>query len=210
VASGSITSFFTIWTEPSATIRRIVDTDPTRNVIALAAVGPAINALAGQWSKAMTNTGSLSPLWPLWVAFSVSIHAVLGVVGLFIGAAILRWSGSLLGGVASSIEMRAALAWSQIPGIAFEIVLLMAVLNGVPMPQATGGQLPHIDPAFYKVLVIEVILGLWGGIVGVYCIAEVHRFSAWRAFCSTLIPAIIAIVVLGISVFVIYALIGHH
>ena len=65
---GSITSFFTIWTEPRATIRRIVDADPKRNVIRVAAIGPAINALAGQWSKALGNNANLSVLWPLWVA----------------------------------------------------------------------------------------------------------------------------------------------
>ena len=102
------------------------------------------------------------------------------------------------------------MAWSQVPGIAFEIVLLTAVLSGVPMPQAVKGSLPHVDPAFYKVLAVEVVLGLWGGIVGVYCLAEVHRFSAWRAFCSTLIPAFIAIVILGLVVFVFSALFGHH
>ena len=67
-AAGSITPFFTIWTEPRATIRRIVDTDPRRNVIALAAIGSAIGALSGQWSKAMGNTANLSALWPIWVA----------------------------------------------------------------------------------------------------------------------------------------------
>ena len=46
---GSITPFFTIWTEPRATIRRIVDTDPTRYVIALAAIGPVIGALGFEW-----------------------------------------------------------------------------------------------------------------------------------------------------------------
>ncbi len=210
VAGGSITPFFTIWTEPRATIRRIVDTDATRYVIALAAIGPGLNALAGQWSKAISGTGHLSILWPLWVAFSVAFQAGLGVLGLFIGAAILKWSGGLLGGVASRVEVRAAMAWSQIPGIAFESVLLIAVLSGVPMPQANGGSLPHIDPAFYKILIVEVVLAVWGGIVGIYCLAEVHRFSAWRAFCSTLIPALVAMVVLGLAVFVVYALIGHH
>jgi hypothetical protein len=209
-AGGSITPFFTIWTEPRATIRRIVDTDPTRYVIALAAIGPGLNALAGQWSKAMSSTSNLSVLWPVWVAFSVAFQAALGVVGLYIGGAILKWSGGLLGGVASRVEVRASMAWAQVPGIAFEIILLIAVLSGVPMPQAIGGALPHIDPAFYKVLVVEVVLGLWGGIVGLYCLAEVHRFSAWRAFCSTLIPAIVAMIVIGVVVFVVYALVGHH
>lgn len=209
-AGDSITPFLTIWTEPRATIRRIVDTDPTRYVIALAAIGPGLNALAGQWSKAMSNNANLSVLWPVWVAFSVAIEAALGVVGLFIGGAILKWSGGLLGGVASRVEVRAAMAWAQIPGIAFEIILVIAVLTGVPMPQAMGGAMPHIDPAFYKILAIEVVLGLWGGIVGLYCLAEVHRFSAWRALCATLIPAFVAMIVLGFIVFVIYALVGHH
>jgi hypothetical protein len=209
-AGGSITPFFTIWTEPRATIRRIVDTDPTRNVVALAAIGPAINALAGQWSKAMDSTANLSVLWPLWVAFNVAFQAVLGVVFLYIGAVILTWSGGLLGGVASRVEMRASMAWSQIPGIVAEIGLLVAVLTGVPVPQAMGGASPHFDPAFYKVLVIEVVLALWGGIVGLYCIAEVHRFSAWRAFCATLIPALVVMVVLALIFFVVYAIVGHH
>ena len=70
--------------------------------------------------------------------------------------------------------------------------------------------MPHIDPAYYKVLVVEVVLGFWGGIVGLYCLAEVHRFSAWRAFCATLIPALVAFIILGVIVFVVYALVGHH
>ena len=146
-AGGSITPFFTIWTEPRATIRRIVDTDPTRYVVALAAIGPAINALAGQWSKAMDSTANLSVLWPLWVAFNVAFQAVLGVVFLYIGAVILTWSGGLLGGVASRVEMRAATAWAQIPGIAAEIALLVAVLTGVPVYFGWRAMMRRSSPA---------------------------------------------------------------
>jgi Yip1-like protein len=212
VAGGSITPFYTIWTEPRATIRRIVETDPTRNVIALVAVGPALNALASQWSKALGNNANLSVLWPLWVVVSVALEAALGVLFLYIFGAIFKWSGSLLGGVASRVEVRAAIAWSQVPGIAAEIVLLVAVLMGIPMPTpgATPGMLPHIDAAFYKVLVIEGVLGFWGFIVSLKCIGEVHRFSAWRAFVAILIPPLIVMVVVGLIVFVVIRLVGHH
>ncbi|HXN12737.1 MAG TPA: YIP1 family protein [Candidatus Acidoferrales bacterium] len=205
-----MTPFLTIWTEPRATIRRIVDTDPTRYVVAIAAAGPAISALADEWSKAMSDSSNLSVLWPLWVAADVTAQAVVGVVFLYIGAAILTWSGGLIGGVASNVEMRAATAWSQVPGVAAAIVLLIAVLMGVPVPQVIGSTLPSIDPAFYKVLLVELVLGLWSGIIGLYCIAEVHRFSTWRAFWTTLIPALVAMVVLGIVVGVFYALVAHH
>jgi hypothetical protein len=208
-AGGSITPFFTIWTEPRATIRRIVETNPTRNVIALAAIGPAVGALANQWSKALDDTTSLSALWPIEVAFSVVFAAVLGVVSLFISGAILKWSGSLLGGVASRVDVRAALAWGQVPAIAAEIILLLAVLQGIAIPHPTAATMLQIDPAFYKVGIVEGVLGIWGSIVVLYCIAEVHRFSAWRAFCATLIPAVIAMTVLGFIVWVAYAVINH-
>jgi hypothetical protein len=209
-AGDSITPFFTIWTEPRATIRRIVDTDPKRNVIALAAIGPAIGALAGQWSKAMQNNANLSVLWPLWVAFIVAIQAALGVVFLFILAAVFKWSGSLLNGVASQVEVRAALAWSQVIGIVGEIVLLISVLMGIPIPHQTPGTIPQIDPAFYKILFVEGILGFWGLIVSLKCVGEVHRFSAWRALAAMLIPPLIALVGIGFIVFLIARLLGHH
>ena len=209
-AGDSITPFFTIWTAPRATIRQIVDSDPTRNVIALAAIGPAIGALAGQWSKALGGNANLSASWPIWVAFSVAIEAALGVLGLFIFGAIFKWSGSLLGGVASRVEVRAALAWSQVPAITAETVLLIAVLMGVPMPHATPGMLPQIDPAFYKVMVVEAVLGIWGFVVSLKCIGEVHRFSAWRALGAILIPPLIVLVAIGFIVFTVSRLAGHH
>ena len=210
-AGNSITPFFTIWTEPRATIRRIVDTEPTRNVIALAAVGPAISALAGQWSKALSNNANLSVLWPLWVVASVVFQAAFGVLFLFIFSAIFKWSGGLLGGVATRVEVRAALAWSQVPGIAAATVLLLAVLMGIPIPvPTTPGAFPAIAPAFYKVMVVESVLAVWGLIVSLKCIGEVHRFSAWRALVAVLIPPVIVLVVLGMILFAIGRLVGHR
>ena len=209
-AGDSITPFFTIWTAPRATIRRIVDSDPTRNVIALAAIGPAIGALAGQWSRALGGNANLSVLWPIWVAVSVAIQAAVGVLVLFVMGAVFKWSGSLLGGVASRIEVRAALAWSQVPAIAAEIVMLIGVLLGVPMPHAAPGTLPQIDPAFYKVMLVEGVLGIWGFVVSLKCMGEVHRFSAWRALAAILIPGLIALVAIGFVVFAVSRLAGHH
>lgn len=209
-AGDSSTPFITIWTQPRATIRRIVDTDPARHVIALAAVGPGLNALAGQWSKALSNNANLSVLWPLWVAGVVALQAALGVVLLYATGAVFRWSGGLLGGVASRVEVRAALAWSQVPAIVAEIILLIVVLMGVPMPVPPPGELPHIDPSFYKILLFEAVFGLWGLVISLKCIGEVHRFSAWRALVTILIPPLLVALVLGFVLFVFSRLMGHH
>jgi Yip1 domain len=206
----SISPFFSIWIEPRATIRRIVDSDPTRNVLALAAIGPAINSLISQWSAVINGTAHPSVLWPLWVAFSVAIQAAFGILFLYIFAAVFRWSGSLLGGTATGVEVRAALAWSQVPAIVAEIILLFALFAGVPMPKMLPGRLPLIDPAFYKVMVVEGVLGIWGFIISLKCIGEVHRFSAWRAFLAILIPPIIMLVIVGLGVFLFASIVGKH
>jgi hypothetical protein len=206
----SISPFFSIWIEPRATIRRLVDSDPTRNVLALAAIGPAINSLISQWSAVINGTTHPSVLWPLWVAFSVAIQAAFGILFLYIFAAVFRWSGSLLGGIATSVDVRAALAWSQVPAIVAEIILLFALFAGVPMPKMLPGRLPLIDPAFYKVMVVEGILGIWGFIISLKCVGEVHRFSAWRAFAAILIPPIIVLVIVGLGVFLFASIVGKH
>src|SRR6266404_6993065 len=206
----SISPFFSIWIEPRATIRRLADSDPTRNVLALAAIGPAINSLISQWSAVINGTAHPSVLWPFWVAFNVAVQAAFGILFLYIFGAVFRWSGSLLGGTATSVEVRAALAWSQVPAIVAEIILLFALFAGVPMPKMLPGRLPLIDPAFYKVMVVEGALGIWGFIISLKCVGEVHRFSAWRAFVAILIPPIIVLVIVGLGVFLFASIVGKH
>ena len=206
----SMTPFLSIWTQPRATIRRIVDSDPTRNVLALAAIGPAMSSLVSQWSAAMNGSANQSVLWPLFVAFNVAIQAGLGILFLYISSVVFKWSGSLLGGVASRVEVRAALAWSQVPTIAIEIVLLLALFAGVPIPKMLPGQLPQIDPAFYKVMVVVGVLGIWGLFINLKCLGEVHRFSAWRAFGAILIPLLIILIVVGVLAFLFALLVGGH
>jgi hypothetical protein len=206
----SISPFFSIWTEPRATIRRIVDSDPTRNVLTLAAIGPALNSLIGQWTAVINGTTHPSVLWPLWVAFNVAVQAAFGILFLYIFGAIFRWSGSLLGGTATSVEVRAAQAWSQVPAIAVEIVLMLALFAGVPMPKMLPDRLPLIDPAFYKVMVVEGVLGIWAIVISLKCLGEVHRFSAWRALVAILIPPFIVVVIIAAGVFFFQSIAPRH
>jgi hypothetical protein len=206
----SISPFFSIWIESRATIRRLADSDPTRNVLALAAIGPAINSLISQWSAVINGTAHPSVLWPLWVAFSVVLQAAFGILFLYIFGAVFRWSGSLLGGTATSVEVRAAQAWSQVPAIVGEIVLMLALFAGVPMPKMLPGRLPLIDPAFYKVMVVEGVLGIWAIVISLKCLGEVHRFSAWRAFVAILIPPIMVLAVIWLGVLLFSSIAGRH
>jgi len=206
----SMTPFLSIWTQPRATIRRIVDTDPTRHVLALAALGPALFSLFGQWSAALNGTANQSVLWPLSVAFNVAFQAGLGILFLYISAALIRWSGELLGGTASSVEVRAALAWSQVPSIALTIVLILALFAGVPMPKVVPGHPIPFDAALYRVTAVAGVVGTWQIFINLKCVGEVHRFSAWRALAAVLIPGLIIMVVVGIAAFLFLSIVARR
>jgi hypothetical protein len=201
-ARDSITPFFTIWTEPRATIRRIVDTDPTRYVIVLAALWPAISALSYEWvkTKSLGNSAVLSVSLPLSAPAFVAVKTALGICNLFIGGVSLKWTGSLLGGVASAVELRAAIAWPQVIRIGGWIISLpIWVGMGMPVPHLAPGRLPQIDPSFSIIGgTIGGVFSFWSFIVALKCIGEVHRFSAWRALAATMIPALVALAAVAV------------
>jgi hypothetical protein len=205
LASEPIAPFFTIWTEPRATIRRIVNTDPKRNVILLAALGGAVSVLEGQWSRAMSDPTSLSAMWPVGVALRVGFAALLGIVFLYLNGSVLRWSGALLGGTAESVEVRAAIAWGEIPQIVASVITILALLTGAtsaPVMSANG--IPKMSPQLVELGTVHVVLGLWGFVITLQCLAEVHRFSAWRALLSILIPLAILLVTIAIFLWLLF------
>jgi len=48
---------------------------------------------------------------PIIFIAALIVGSIGGVISLYIGGAILRWTGSLFGGQATSEEVRAAIAW---------------------------------------------------------------------------------------------------
>jgi hypothetical protein len=196
-ATDTIAPFFTIWTEPRATIRRIVDTDPTRYVIALAAIPPALATLESQWSKALGGSGNVSALWPVTVVLAVGMAALFGIAVLYLNGIVFRWTSGLLGGTATRTEVRAAVAWSQVPSIVAGAITLAALLTGAiapPVSGVSGGLKPSSQ--LVELGLLNGILTLWGFIVLLKCLAEVNRFSAWRALGAILIPLVILVVII--------------
>jgi hypothetical protein len=179
-----------IWTEPRATIRDIVEHDPHRFVIGFAALGPALVAMESAWSAMLSAQTPPSFLWPLEVAFIAIFAGALGVAALYFNGWALRWAGAILGGAATSVEVRAALAWSRIPGIAAALISIAAILAGAAAPPAfMDGHLPAMTPSVVELGFVNFVLGVWSFVVMLKCVGEVHRFSAWRALGAILIEA---------------------
>jgi hypothetical protein len=178
-----IGAWLTIWYRPRATIRRIVETDPTRFVLGIAWIAGALAVLN---SQVMLTTIDLPPNAPhlprlgaSGIAIAAFIIGVVNIVVLYGLGALFRWSGQMLGGSAQAMEVRAALAWSQIPGLYLSIAMTSAMVLGLYTPPA-----PHTGS---PLSLIESIIGIWAFVISLKCLGEVHRFSAWRALGAMLL-----------------------
>jgi Yip1 domain len=211
MAGASLLSpFITIWTEPRATIRAIVERDPRRYVLGLAALGPALVAMESSWSKMLSAPTPPSFLWPIGVAFITVVAGALGVAVLYFNGWALQWIGRFLGGEATSLEVRAALAWSRIPGITAALINISVVLLGVSAPAAfMNGHLPAFTPSFVGLGFVNFVLGVWSFVVLLQCLGEVHGFSAWRALAAIVIEAGIFILLLILLVMFAEVFGGH-
>lgn len=200
-----------IFVSPRATIRLIVDRDPRDRVVALVAIAgfvAAIGAVVQFRSPSAFTIGTrtipmISPA-TMWKIRLVQVIAspILAIAFLYIRGSILRWSGALFGGTAKAVEVRAALGWSRVPSIL--IVSILIALTLVDPPATVAASDPHAVWAplvrDWPRLALSTVLALYGFIIALNCIGEVHRFSAWRALGAVAIEQLLiagAAIVLG-------------
>ena len=200
--------WISIWTKPRATIRQIVDTRPTYMVLPLAMLSGVAQVLDNASSR---NLGDRAPLAAV-IAAAVIIGPLSGLLTLFLFGALMRWTGSWLGGVATSQQIRAALAWGRLPGVcvlAIWIPLLVLFGNDVFSEDIESRPDPAMALGAIVVLGLAgLVLGIWQAVLVIKCLAEVHQFSAWKGlgtmllaglviFAIIIIPVILLIVVLA-------------
>jgi hypothetical protein len=188
-----------MWMHPRRTIRQIVDTDPDRHVLLLAAIAGIGTVL----DKASTkSTGDHLSLMAI-LLLAVTVGPIGGVISLYIGGALLRWTGGWIGGRADARDIRSAIAWAG-------VLAIWAMILWVPELLLFGKELftketPIIDAStvlttlFWLFAVIEVILGVWATVVFLKCLGEVQGFSAWKALGNCFLAGLVIIVpILGV------------
>jgi len=193
-----------MWTKPRATIQQIVDTNPERLVLVLAAIAGFSQAL----DRASMNSNGDTLEWPTIFLIAAIAGPISGLITLYIGSALIRWTGHWMSGNASSQNIRAAMAWSSVP-------IIWALILWIPALILFGQELfttepPIIDATPSLILIflgfaaIEITIGIWVIVVFLKCLGQVQGFSAWKAlgnvFLAGLVVIIpIVIIVLGIA-----------
>lgn len=203
--------WISIWTEPRATTRAILGSDPKSAVALLAALEGvffAFNLMPQYLIQTPPPAHVISPdsLWLLALFLLVSGPAFF-VFFWYVGAFFLRWTGSWLGGIGNEVHIRAATAWGYIPSMA---ALGVGGLAGflAPFPNTSPTGLQIIALLFLSLA--SIVLNIWAVVVSCKCLAEAQGFSAWRAMVNyvlatiflmaiVLLPTILLVVVYTVS-----------
>jgi hypothetical protein len=197
-----------IFVSPRATIRAIVDRDPRDRVIAIAAIAGFVGALAAAiqfrspsaFSIGKQSIPTIAPatMWRIRLV-QVIVSPIVAIIFLYIRGSILRWSGELFGGTARTVEVRAAVGWSLVPAILTSLILVAFTL--IHPPAAVAASDPHAALAAmmgdWPHFTLSMVLWLYTFVIALNCVAEVHRFSAWRALGAV---AIEQLLILGAAI----------
>ncbi len=190
----ALSPFLSIWVKPRETIRNIVDTNPTKYVTVLAMLAGIRQALDRASSR---NTGDSLPLVAI-LAVCIIVGPIGGIFSLYLSGALFRWTGSWLGGQASSEEVRAAIAWSSVPTIFIlplwipELLIFGEELFTSSTPRIESN--PLLAIILLGFALIEIVVGIWAFVVLLKSLGEVHRFSAWRAFGAVILGILVILV----------------
>ena len=150
-----------MWTRPRTTIQQIVDENPEHYVWVLAALAGIGRVLD---RASIRNMGDRVE-FPLILLLALVAGPIGGLVSLYIGSALIRWTGNWMSGKASSGEVRTAVAWSSLPMV---VGLLLWVLQLAIFGQEMfTAETPRIDANPFLVFVglgfagIEMVLVVW-------------------------------------------------
>ncbi len=179
-----------IWFKPRQAIRAIVDANPKHWVIPLAvAAGIASMLLPMGW---MVGAGM-----PRAVAMGVAVGmgAIGGVLWLYLFGWLYRLVGTWFGGRATNAQVRAAIAWAELPRLAVFGISLLAILGVVIRAQTASGPTAPGMPVWPFVLMgFSFIAWIWRVILASHTLGEVHRFSAWKGLGTLFIPNAVLVV----------------
>ncbi len=193
--------WFSIWTQPRATIQQIIQTDSEKQVLLLAALAGIGTALDRASMKNLGDTMDLSSI----LMIAIIAGPLGGIVSLYFGSLLVRWTGRWIGATGTPETIRAAFAWANVP-------IIWALLLWLPELGLFGKELftantPEIDASlplsftYVGFMLLETTIAIWTIVVFLKCLGQVQGFTAWRALANVLLAASLFIVPILILIF---------
>lgn len=200
---GELRPFKTIWMRPRATIRAIVATDPKLHVVPLV----CLSGIAESLDRAsLRSLGDQMPVVAI-ICIACVLGPLGGLVSLWIGSHLIRFTGTWIGGGAVREHIRTAIAWSSVPAVfALPLWIPELLLFGADMFTTETPRLeaqPILFIPFLAIGLIEIVLAVWGFVILCKTVAEVQGFrSAWSGFGNLILAGAVLLVPILVLVMV--------
>jgi hypothetical protein len=196
----SINPWTGMWVRPRETIRAIIQTNPSYMYPLLCFIYgfPLTLQLAQNFS--MGDTYSTTAI----VITCAILAIIIGGVMINIAAALFTWTGKWIGGSGTYQQVRAAVAWSNMPNVVNVGLWMINIATfGVRLfssnfveTQFVGNELTII----FMTIFVQLVIAIWSIIIALKALGEVQGFSAWKALLNIVIPVgiiFVGLVILG-------------
>jgi hypothetical protein len=187
----SFNPWLEIWIRPRATIRRIVQENPSRSLWLLSAIygfGSLLNnaqtlALGQKFTPLaiFLFAAILSPLW--------------GYVFLSIWSAVVYWVGKCFKGSGTFQTVRTAYVWSCVPFIVNVISwIALTFLFGAHLFMLNSGNRELSENLvffLFVILIVRLCMAIWSLVIYLNALAEVQNYSVLKAIFNVIVASII-------------------
>jgi hypothetical protein len=200
----AIAAAATIWTAPRLTMRRAYEGG---SAVLLSLLLVMVAGVWQFWDNASLRTMGDSFSLRALITIGLVLGPLLGILRLYLGGLLLTLMGRRLGGTGDGARVRAAIGYATWIQVITGVVWIPAmVLLGEEMFTSTT---PRMDDSTWLqsflgvTSAIGIIGGIWSFVALVKCLAEAHRFSAWRALGTVLLLGVILLFLLVVLIGVI-------
>lgn len=172
------------WLHPKMAMEYAVKYQPEKYVLLLAALAGICHLLTRFHIMAV---GEIYDIW--WIlSRALVVGPLAGVLWFYLLSFVLYFTGKSIGGKASVVEVRTAVAWASLPIIAMLCVWVVQIITlghenfTLYTPWVDGH--PLTDLMYRSFGMIKVVLGIWSCALFIVCLSSVQQFSVWRSVLS--------------------------
>jgi hypothetical protein len=179
----------TIWLHPRATIRHVVDSHHSAWwYISLIVIGAGVGR--GLNRAVATGAGDRFSLLGVFGA-SVAFGAMMSLLTLHLGGAILAACLRLMGGWGARRDIRLAIAWGSAPQLVslFVWVPVITLVGHDLFKSGTSASVNQIWIRWllFALFVSDFIFVVWSVVLVVRCVAEVSQLAPWRVLAASML-----------------------
>ncbi len=200
--------WLTIWTQPRATISKIIAVNPDQSLWALSFIYGFCSLMNTFQSMAFGNSmGTLGLL-----ILALIIAPFWGWINISVWSLVVSWTSRLFKGQGNFKTIRSAYAWSIVPmvlNIPFWIALVAIFGEQLFLNFPDADLLPNGLLFFlFATLVIKVILAIWSLVIYLNTLAQVQSYSVLKAVLNVIVAGILIAAVMFVFWTVIFYALG--